>query len=48
MKTGMVGCGVVVGSPAAYPMALKGTVKEIVIVDPNEKMAQAQAGDHQH
>jgi hypothetical protein len=43
----MVGCGLV-DSPAAYAMALKGTVQDIVIANLNEKMAQVQAGDHQH
>jgi L-lactate dehydrogenase len=47
MKVGIVGCGFV-GSSAAYAMALKGTASEIVLVDLNMKLAQAQAEDILH
>jgi L-lactate dehydrogenase len=47
MKVGIVGCGLV-GSSAAYAMALKGTVSEMVLVDLNKKLAQAQAEDILH
>jgi L-lactate dehydrogenase len=47
MKVGIVGCGFV-GSSAAYAMALKGTPSEIVLVDLNKKLAQAQAEDILH
>jgi L-lactate dehydrogenase len=47
MKVGIVGCGFV-GSSAAYALALKGTPSEIVLVDLNMKLAQAQAEDILH
>ena len=47
MKVGIVGCGFV-GSSAAYAMALKGTVSEMVLVDLNKKLAQGQAEDILH
>jgi len=47
MKVGIVGCGFV-GSSAAYAMALKGTPSEIVLIDLNKKLAQAQAEDILH
>ena len=47
MKVGIVGCGFV-GSSAAFAMALKGTPSEIVLVDLNKKLAQAQAEDILH
>jgi L-lactate dehydrogenase len=47
MKVGIVGCGFV-GSSGAYAMALKGTASEIVLVDLNNKLAQAQAEDILH
>jgi len=47
MKVGIVGCGLV-GSSGAYAMALKGTASEIVLVDLNRKLAQAQAEDILH
>lgn len=47
MKVGIVGCGFV-GSSGAYAMALKGTVSEIVLMDLNQKLAQAQAEDILH
>jgi len=47
MKVGIVGCGLV-GSSGAYAMALKGTVSELVLVDLNKKLAQAQAEDILH
>jgi len=47
MKVGIVGCGLV-GSSGAYAMALRGTAREIVLVDLNKKLAQAQAEDILH
>jgi L-lactate dehydrogenase len=47
MKVGIVGCGYV-GSSAAYAMTLQGVASEIVLVDLNEKLAQAQAEDILH
>jgi L-lactate dehydrogenase len=47
MKVGIIGCGFV-GSSAAYAMALKGTPSEIVLLDLNKKLAQAQAEDILH
>jgi len=47
MKVGIVGCGFV-GSSGAYAMALKGTASEIILVDLNKKLAQAQAEDILH
>jgi L-lactate dehydrogenase len=47
MKVGIVGCGFV-GSSGAYVMALRGTVSELVLVDLNVKLAQAQAEDILH
>ncbi len=47
MKVGIVGCGFV-GSSGAYAMALQGTVSEIVLVDLNQKLAQAHAEDILH
>ncbi len=47
MKIGIVGAGMV-GSSAAYAMALNGTGTDIVLVDLNEKLALAQAQDISH
>ena len=47
MKVGIIGCGLV-GSSGAYAMALRGTTREIVLVDLNKKLAQAQAEDILH
>jgi L-lactate dehydrogenase len=47
MKIGVVGCGFV-GSSAAYAMTLRGAVSEIVLVDVNQSLAQAQAEDILH
>jgi L-lactate dehydrogenase len=47
MKVGIVGCGFV-GSTSAYAMALGGVASEIVLIDLNPKLAQAQAGDILH
>jgi len=47
MKVGIIGCGFV-GSSAAYAMALKGTPSEIVLLDLNKKLGQAQAEDILH
>jgi L-lactate dehydrogenase len=47
MKVGIVGCGYV-GSSAAFAMTLQGVVSEIVLIDLNEKLAQAQAEDILH
>ncbi|MAY60871.1 MAG: L-lactate dehydrogenase [Rhizobiales bacterium] len=47
MKVGIVGTGMV-GSSAAYAMALLGVGNEVVLVDANEKLALAQAEDIAH
>jgi len=47
MKVGIVGCGFV-GSTAAYSMVLEGAASEIVLIDLNPKLAQAQAEDIFH
>jgi L-lactate dehydrogenase len=47
MKVGIVGCGFV-GSSAAYAITLGGLANEIVLIDLNAKLAQAQAEDILH
>lgn len=47
MKVGIVGCGLV-GSSAAYAIALQGAASELVLVDLNEKAARAHAEDILH
>ncbi|CCG42543.1 L-lactate dehydrogenase [Magnetospirillum molischianum] len=47
MKVGIVGAGAV-GSTAAYALVLQGTASDIVLVDLNAKLAEAQAQDIQH
>lgn len=47
MKVGVVGTGLV-GSSAAYALALDGVGRELVLVDANPKLAQAQAEDILH
>ncbi len=47
MKVGIVGCGFV-GSTAAYAMVLDGAATDIILVDINEALAQAQAEDILH
>jgi L-lactate dehydrogenase len=47
MKVGIIGCGFV-GSSAAYAMTLEGSASEIVLIDLNAKLAQAQAEDILH
>jgi L-lactate dehydrogenase len=47
MKVGIVGSGMV-GSAAAYALALKGTASRIVLVDQNAALARAQAEDIAH
>jgi L-lactate dehydrogenase len=47
MKVGIVGSGSV-GSSAAYAMVMSGAASEIVLVDLNESLAQAQAEDLLH
>src|SRR5512140_2109104 len=47
MKIGIVGAGFV-GSTAAYAMVLQGAASEIVLVDVNAALAQAQAEDIAH
>ena len=44
MKVGIVGSGAV-GSSAAYAMVMSGAASEVVLVDLNAKLAQAQAED---
>jgi L-lactate dehydrogenase len=46
-KVGVVGCGAV-GSTAAYAMALQGACNEIVLVDLDRRLAEAQARDILH
>ena len=47
MRVGIVGCGLV-GSTAAYALALGGTVSEILLIDLNPKLARAHAEDILH
>lgn len=47
MKAGIVGCGFV-GSTAGYAMVLTNAVSEIVLIDLNASLAQAQAEDILH
>ena len=47
MRVGIVGCGLV-GSTAAYALALGGTVSEIVLIDLNPGLARAHAEDILH
>lgn len=47
MKVGIIGCGFV-GSTAAYAMLLQGAASEIVLIDLNTSLAQAQAEDILH
>ena len=47
MKIGIVGAGQV-GSSAAYAIMLNAVGSEIVLVDLNEKLAEAQATDISH
>lgn len=47
MKVGVVGAGLV-GSSAAYALTLQGVGSEVVLVDANPRLAQAQAEDILH
>ena len=47
MKVGVVGCGFV-GSSGAYAMVIKNVATEIVLIDIDKKLAQAQAEDILH
>jgi L-lactate dehydrogenase len=47
MKVGIVGCGLV-GSTAAYAITLEGAASEMVLIDLNQKLAQAHAEDILH
>ncbi|MEM8572475.1 MAG: L-lactate dehydrogenase [Pseudomonadota bacterium] len=47
MKLGIVGAGMV-GSSAAFALCLRGTVREVVLVDQNFALAAAQAEDISH
>ncbi|MCA1973162.1 MAG: L-lactate dehydrogenase [Caenispirillum sp.] len=47
MKVGVVGCGMV-GSAAAYALVMRGAASEVVLVDVNEALAEAQAQDIRH
>lgn len=47
MKVGIVGCGNV-GSTAAYAITMQGQASELVLVDLNERLAQAHAEDILH
>ena len=42
MKIGVIGCGMV-GASAAFAAVMTGAASEIVLVDVNEKLAQAQS-----
>jgi len=47
MKVGIVGTGLV-GSTAAYALVMRGVGREIVLIDKNEKRAEAEADDIFH
>ena len=47
MKVGIIGAGMI-GSSAAYAVVLLAAASEVVLVDQNEKLAQAQAKDISH
>ncbi len=47
MKLGIVGCGLV-GSTAAYAMALEGAARDLVLIDLNPAVARAHAEDILH
>ena len=47
MKVGIIGAGLV-GSTAAYALALSGAAREIILIDRDERLAQAQAEDILH
>jgi len=47
MKIGIVGCGLV-GSTAAYAMALEGAARDLVLIDLNPAVARAHAEDILH
>jgi len=47
VKVGIVGCGLV-GSTAAYAMALEGAARELVLIDLNRAVARAHAEDILH
>src|SRR5208283_5201768 len=47
MKVGVIGAGAV-GSAAAYAIVMTNAASEVVIIDVNEKLAQAQAEDISH
>ena len=47
MKVGIVGSGLV-GSSAAYAVVLTGAASEVVLIDLNQKLAQAHAEDILH
>jgi L-lactate dehydrogenase len=47
MKIGIVGAGMV-GATAAYALMMRGVGREIVLVDLNQKRAEAEAADIQH
>lgn len=47
MKVGVVGCGMV-GSAAAYALVMRGAASEVVLVDLNHGLAEAQAQDIRH
>jgi L-lactate dehydrogenase len=47
MKVGIVGCGMV-GSASAYALVMRGVGREIVLVDLNQRRAEAEANDIFH
>jgi L-lactate dehydrogenase len=47
MKVGIVGCGMV-GSASAFALVMRGVGREVVLVDVNQKRAEAEANDIFH
>jgi L-lactate dehydrogenase len=47
MKVGIVGCGMV-GSTSAFALVMRGVGREVVLVDVNQKRAEAEANDIFH
>lgn len=47
MKVGIIGAGLV-GSTAAYALALSEAAREIILIDRDDRLAQAQAEDILH
>ena len=47
MKVGIIGAGAV-GSTTAFALIMKGVARKVVLIDANEKKAQAEAMDIAH